>query len=118
MGENEVLYSFDSIKNEIIEDLTIELQPIDNNFNAELLENKVKNAIREVIRVRNYPNYYNEDAIYEDVYKFYSNIRDLALYDYHLIGATGQQSHGENGISRSFVDRNTYFKGVIPIARL
>lgn len=118
MGESEVLYSFDSIKDEIIEDLTIELQPTDNNFNAELLENKVKNAIKEVIRARRYPKYYEDDAIYEDVYRYYTNIRNLALYDYSILGANGQQTHSENGISRTFVDRNSYFKGIIPLATL
>lgn len=118
MGEKEVLYSFDIIKDEIVKDLMAELVHIDNNFNKELLENKVKNAIKEVVRARRYPKYYEEDAIYEDVYRYYTNIRNLALYDYSIIGASGQQSHSENGISRSFVDRNSYFKGIIPFASL
>lgn len=105
-----------TLEEELIEDLTVELSD-DKLFNATLLKSKVKNAIREVTRVRNYPSYYTDEQKSDDVYNYYTNIRAIALYDYNTIGIEGQTSSSENSTSRSYVDRNTYFAGVIPLAR-
>lgn len=104
------------LEEEIIADLTAELSS-DKTFNANLLLSKVKNALREVKRARNYPSYYTEDQIQSDMYRYFSNIRNIALYDYNQIGAEFQQSSNENSTSRSWIDRDKLFAGIIPLSR-
>ena len=105
------------MEDELIEDLTAELQITDKLFNASLLEIKVRNAIKEVKRARNYPSHYTEQMIDDDMERFYSQIRNIALYDYEQIGAENETSHSENNISRSFVDRDKLFAGILPLAK-
>lgn len=105
-------------EDELMADLSMELQMTDPNFNQTLLLSKVRNALREVKKVRKYPGYYTEDQINADMYDYYSNIRSLALYDYAQVGAYGEESHSENSTSRSWVDRNKCFTGVIPLSRI
>lgn len=100
------------IEAEITNDLTTELKD-DDGFNADILANKVKLAVREVIAKRNYrATSWNEDRILEDLYFYYSVIENVARYDYNQIGIEGEMAHSENGISRTYVDRDTLFKGV------
>lgn len=100
------------IESEIVNDLTTELEGEDG-FNANILANKVKLAVREVMSKRNYSaTTWNDEKILDDLYNFYSVIENVARYDYNQIGVEGESSHSENGISRSYVDRDTLFKGV------
>lgn len=107
-----------NMEQKLMADLTAELSAADAAFNAELLLPKVKNAIREVQEARKYPSYYTEEQIASDLYRFYSKIRNIALYDYNSIGGEWEQSHSENGVSRSFVDRDKLFGGIYPLAVL
>ena len=109
--------SQDELKEELMFDLTEELN-IDENFNPKLLEKKVLGAIKEVNTARKYPKSYDEDRINSDLEGYYSQIRSIALYDYNMIGVEGQTSSNENGVSRVYVNRNSLFNGVKPIARL
>lgn len=106
-----------TLEYELLEDLTEELSATDPKFKPELIKPKIKNAIREVKRARNYPKHYTESMITEDLQDFYSNIRALALYDYNIIGGEFQSNSSENGTSRAFIDRNSLFAGVIPLSR-
>ena len=105
------------LENEIMEDLKAELS-LDPTFNETLLLPKVKNALREVKRARKYPSYYTEEQIQSDMYDYFSNIWNIALYDYNQIGAEYEESHSENSVSRSFVERDKLFAGIIPLSRL
>lgn len=105
------------MENELFEDLKAELSATDDNFNEDILLSKIKGALREIKSARRYPSYYTESQIESDMESYYSNARNLALYDYNLVGAEGQASHGENGMSRSYTDRNKNFAGIIPLAR-
>lgn len=96
---------------EILEDLTTELGLIKETDKA-VLTSKVKNAYREVKRTRNYQLYHTKDFIDNDMKNFYSNIRELALYDYNQEGAEGQTNHSENGTSRVWKDRKECFNGI------
>ena len=109
--------SREELKNEIIEDLTVELKK-ETDFDEELLTNKVKSAIREVIRARRYPSYYDEKTIDADLEFFYSNIRNIALYDYNQIGSEGQSEHLENETRRTYVSRNSLFYGILPLSHI
>lgn len=106
-----------TLEYELLEDLTEELSATDPKFKPELIKPKIKNAIREVRKARNYPKHYTESAIAEDLQDFYSNIRALALYDYNMVGAEFEESHSENSVSRSWKDRSKLFSGVIPLSR-
>ena len=106
----------ESLKNKIVESLSNELSR-DAGYNSSILEEKVLNAIQEVIDTRKYPVNYSESQIDDDLSRFQSKIRKIALYDYNISGAEFQQSHSENGISRSFVEREKLFGGIIPIAK-
>ena len=105
-----------TMQDELIADLTLELQN-EPTFNADVLTQKVVNAIREVKKARKYPAYYTEEQITKDLYDFYSNVRNIALYDYNKMGAEFELSHNENSVSRSFVDRNSLFSGIVAISR-
>lgn len=106
------------LEQEVFTDLSIELSASDENFNETLLLSKVKNAIREVKRARNYPKSYSDSQIDNDLYDYFSNIRNIALYDYNLIGAEGQSSSSENGTSRQYIDRDKLFCGICPFVRV
>ena len=100
------------LQDEMILELTIELQG-EPTFNADILAAKVKNAIREVKMKRNYQaTSYTDEQIEKDLYNYFSVIKSVALYDYNQIGAEGEQSHSENSISRTWVDRDDLFKGI------
>lgn len=103
----------EALRNEISTDLITELG-IKDNAEISALNIKVKNAIREVKRARNYPSYYTDEMISKDIENYYSNIKEIALYDYNQIGAEGQTSHSENGTSRAWKDRKECFNGIIP----
>lgn len=111
----------DALQNEILVDLGIELELLDLETNEALkgneqavaiLSSKIKNALREVRAKRNYPEHFTDEQIIKDLGKHYSNIRELALYDYNQSGAEGQVSHGENGTNRTWKNRNECLIGV------
>ena len=104
------------LKQSIFDELSIELNN-EPTFSGEILSIKIDNAIREVIRARRYPANYTEGMIDEDLSGFYSNIKNIALYDFNQIGAEFQSSSSENGENRQYTDRNKLFYGIIPFAR-
>lgn len=106
-----------TFENDLLEDLTSELSETDPKFKQSLIIPKIKNAIREVRRARNYPKHYTESAIVEDLENYYSNIRNIALYDYNKIGGEFEESHSENSTSRNWEDRSRLFAGIIPLSR-
>jgi hypothetical protein len=107
-----------TLEQELIADLTDELSVSDELFNEKLMLSKIRSAMREVKRARNYPDTYTDEMVEKDMYNYYSNIRNLALYDYNTVGSEGEQSHSENGVSRSYVDRNKLLVGVTPLAKI
>ena len=101
----------DELLKEILTDLSAELAPL-TEVDTARLSSKIKNAIREVRVKRNYPDHFSEELILKDLEKHYSNIRELALYDYCQAGAEGQSAHNENGINRTWKNRNECLIGV------
>lgn len=103
----------DGLEQEIVDELTAELEIADKNFNPALLAPKVRNAIREIKMKRNYAaTSYSEQKIADDLYNYYSVIKDLALYDYSHIGGYFESSHSENSTSRTWISRDEILKGV------
>lgn len=101
----------ESLVNEILEDLTTELG-LAEEFDLAVLTSKIRNAYREVKRTRNYQSSHTQEFIDRDMESFYSNIRELALYDFNQVGAEGQTSHSENGTSRAWKERRECLNGV------
>jgi len=103
------------LQDELLADITSELIT-EPTFSESKLRAKVISAIREVKIARKYPSSYTDEMIYKDLYAYYAQIRNIALYDYNKIGAEGEDSHNENGVSRSYTDREKFFSGIVPIA--
>lgn len=101
----------EDLQREITDELTTELSD-DEAFNDEILEIKVKNAIREVKRKRNYPASYTTEMIEADLENYYDVIHDIALYEYNKVGAEGQSLHSEDDVQRSWVSKDDLLKGV------
>ena len=106
----------DELIAEIVEDLKIELES-DVGFSEDALTAKTRNAYREVKLARNYPSTYSQQLIDSDMEKYFSVIRDIALFDYNQIGKDFEQSHTENSVTRSYTSRLSLFANVTPIAR-
>jgi len=101
----------EGLQDQILDDLTIELSD-DEAFNSEILEIKVRNAIREVKRKRNYPASYTADMIEADLENYYDVIHELALYEYNKVGAEGQSLHSEDDVQRTWISKDELLKGV------
>lgn len=102
----------EKLQQEILEDLKTELG-LTGESDVAILSSKIKNALREVRQKRNYQKHHSEEFIAEDLEWFYSNIRELALYDFNQCGAEGQISHSENGVSRAWKDRKECLNGIV-----
>lgn len=100
---------------EILEELKIELS-VSEDADIVLLNSKIKGAIREVKQKRNYAGRFTDEYVLNDIQNYYSNIKNLAIYDFTTVGGEFQKSNSDNGISVSFEDRNSMFAGIVPIA--
>ena len=79
---------------------------------------KIVGAYRAVRRKRNYQEHQTQEFIDNDMVSMYDIIKAIALYDWNLVGAEGHESISENGISRSFVDRNSILNQVVPFVQV
>ena len=101
---------------EIIEELRAELEETEGDkFSLSLLRSKVNGAYRAVKAARKYPHSYTEAFIERDMENYYSQVREIAMYDYNIIGAEGQTQYSQDGVSVHYVDRDKLFYGVLPI---
>ena len=111
-------YSTVEMVQELIADLTAELEPTDDQFNAVLLQTKVIGAYRDVRDARRYPSYYENEDIELDMEQYYMTVRSIALYDYNTVGIEWQKVNKENDVSREFIRRSSLFSGVIPLSHI
>ena len=108
--------TIDELKTSVIEGLTVELEN-EPDFSSEMLEEKVNNAVNEVMRSRRYKKAgYSQAQIEADIEDFISNIRNIALYDYNQIGGEFQTQSQENSVLRTYMNRRNLFSGIIPLA--
>ena len=103
---------FENLKAEILADVAQA-----DLFSESLLRSKIESAYREVKRARKYPKSYTEADIEEDMQEYFSNIEDIARYDYNAVGSEGLSSYSADGTSIKYKDRDKLFYGVLPIAR-
>lgn len=98
---------------ELKTDLTTELKN-DPAFKAEVLDIKIRDAIRKVKERRGYENTsLTKEEIEQDLSNnYYSVIKELVLFYYNKAGADFQQAHSENGIYRTWISEDDLLKSV------
>ncbi len=102
---------------QILDELKVEMKN-EPNFDEELLSAKVNGAIREVKSARHYPLSYSEALVEGDLERYFTQIKNIARFDYNQIGAEGQTQYSADGESIHYISRNSLFDGVLPISRV
>ena len=100
------------------EGLTSSTVMFDRKEDNPLLEQLINQATEDIKNKRRYPKDYTKEEIEEDLKKYESVLVNVVVYDRMKLGGDFQQSDSENGKSRTWVDRNTLFKEIYPIARI
>ena len=59
-----------------------------------------------------------DEEIEQDIPRYYTQCMNVARYDYNQLGAEGEESHSENGISRKYIAREKLWSGVVPFAKV
>ena len=91
----------------------------DPSFDADIVASKVSSVVRELIQRRRYSKTQMTDSqIADDLENFYPQVLNVARYDFNTIGAEGEDRHTENGVDRTFTERNKMWSGVVPIGRV
>lgn len=83
-----------------------------------LIEQLLEQARNEIIEKRNYPETYTQDQIDRDVQKFENVMVNLAVYDRSQAGEDYMASYSENGVSRTWKDRNSLLSSVYPFVKI
>lgn len=100
----------------VVSDLTTMYsdQPTFNEGKITVIVNKV---VEEVIKARRYrEENYSDEQIETDLLRYKSQIYNLSEYDFSHFGAPNETSHSENSISRTWIERNKLFAGIIPLS--
>ena len=83
-----------------------------------LLEQLISQAEADIRAKRMYPESYTEEKIAADIEKFQSVVVNLVVYDRSQAGENFMASYSENGVSRTWKDREDLFVGVFPFAKI
>lgn len=106
-----------TVADEVIDMLTT-LYGDQPTFKAEKVMVIVANVVEEVIKARNYRNAgYTDEQIAKDLFKYKSQIKNIAEYDFAQFGAPHEISHSENSVNRTWIDRNKLFSGIVSLAQ-
>ena len=109
-------FHIETITNE--DDTTKDVVVFDNKEDDLFIEQLIKQATEDVKARRNYPDSYTEEMITEDLKKFEGVIVNLVVYDHSQAGEEFMASFGENGVSRTWKDRDSLFVGVFPFVKM
>lgn len=109
-------FHIETVTNE--DDTTKDVVVFDNKEDDLLIEQLIKQATEDVKARRNYPDSYTEEMITEDLKQFEGVIVNLVVYDHSQAGEEFMASFGENGVSRTWKDRDSLFVGVFPFAKV
>ena len=82
-----------------------------------LLQQLISQAEADIRAKRMYPESYTE-KIAADMKKFQSVVVNLVVYDRSQAGENFMASYSENGVSRTWRDREDLFVGVFPFAKV
>lgn len=109
-------FHIDTVTND--DETTSDVVVFDNKEDNPIIEQLITQATEDVKAKRNYPDSYTEEMISEDLKKYQSVIVNLAVYDHSQAGEAFMASYGENGVSRTWKDRDSLFFGVFPFAKV
>ena len=108
-----------AFETELNTDLTTEITGSGLEVLSGVLEVKVKAVVRELLSIRNYElSGMTDEEVEADIERYYTQCMNVSRYDYNQLGAEGEDSHSENGISRKYVERGRLWAGVVPFARV
>lgn len=108
-----------AFETELNTDLAAEITGSGLEVLTDVLAVKVRAVVRELLNIRNYENSgMTDEEIEADIERYYTQCMNVARYDYNQLGAEGEDSHSENGISRKFVERGRLWAGVVPYAKV
>lgn len=107
-----------ALADEILADLGSELEATDPDYNSAILSTKINIAIKKVTNARNYPEHYTQERINADLEKYYTQIRDIALYMYNNIGVDFDKNYTSNKMSREVISESELYRGINKIARI
>jgi len=108
-----------AFETELNTDLAAELTGSGQTVLTDVLAVKVKAVVRELLNNRNYEQSGMTDAEIEaDINRYYTQCMNVARFDYNQLGAEGEESHSENGISRKYIERGKLWGGVVPFAKV
>ena len=108
-------FHMETVENDGLTSSTVMFDRKEDNL---LLEQLINQATEDIKNKRRYPKDYTKEEIEEDLKKYESVRVNVVVYDRMKLGGDFQQSDSENGKSRTWVDRNTLFKEIYPIARI
>jgi hypothetical protein len=83
-----------------------------------LIEQLISQAKADIVAKRMYPDSYTDEKIAEDLKRFESVIVNVVVYDHSQAGENFMASYSENGVSRTWRDRDSLFVGVFPFAKV
>ena len=109
-------FHIEAVTNE--DDTTKDVVVFDNKEDDLLIEQLIKQATEDVKNRRNYTDSYTEEMITEDLKQFEGVIVNLVVYDHSQAGEAFMASYGENGVSRTWKDRDSLFVGVFPFVKM
>ena len=109
-------FHIETVTNE--DDTTKDVVVFDNKEDNPIIEQLIKQATEDVKAKRNYPDSYTEEMITEDLKQFEGVIVNLVVYDHSQAGEEFMASFGENGVSRTWKDRDSLFVGVFPFVKM
>ena len=109
-------FHIETVTNE--DDTTKDVVVFDNKEDDLRIEQLIKQATEDVKNRRNYPDNYTKEMITEDLKQFEGVIVNLVVYDHSQAGEEFMASFGENGVSRTWKDRDSLFVGVFPFVKM
>lgn len=109
-------FHIDTITND--DETTSDVVVFDNKEDNPIIGQLIKQATEDVKNRRNYPDSYTEEMITEDLKQFEGVIVNLVVYDHSQAGEAFMASYGENGVSRTWRDRDSLFVEVFPFAKV
>lgn len=106
------------MEEEILEKSKVYFLQTGEKYSDDFLLLLIESLISEYKKRRNYPDYFTDQQIAEDVERYFQNKQSYFAVKVipamvGRIGAEGQSSHSENGISRSW-EPDSWFDDVIP----
>ena len=89
----------------------------DHKEDNPLIEQLIEQAQQEVMSRRMYPSRYTQEQINDDMKNYEGVIVNLAVYDKSQAGEAYMATYTENGVSRTWKDRENLLAGIYPFVK-